>query len=173
MYDSGEFQVPRLGALSCVNGVGCAGDGVWGEADVRQQATLVFASGRASVSAVFKPAVEILPSVPATTSTAALPASTAVPELTLTISDLKGNIMPTGSQINLTTVDNSPNDPVRTRGFLGASCSLSGPTSYVVPNTLNRLVLNVALTTCTTRDAVNVVITTPLGLVTPFSFIVP
>ena len=174
VYDSGEFQVPRLGTPACVNGVGCAGDGIWGAADVRQQATLVLATGRASLSAVFQPAVQILPAVPAIGTTMALPASTAVPGLTLTISDLKGNSMPTGSKIELSIIDNSPYEPVTVRGGgLGGTCRISGPISYTVSNTLGQLVLNVALSTCTTGDAVNVVVTTPLGTATAATFIVP
>ena len=175
VYDSGEFQVPRLPTLACVNGVGCAGDGVWGAADVRQQATLVLATGAANPSAVFRPAVLILPPQPAVPpSIEDLPPSTRVPGVALTISDLNGNSMPTGSKIELTTTDNSLNAPILSRepASFGA-CSLSGPSSYTVPNTLSRLVLNLLLNNCTRGDAVNVVITTPLGFVTSAGFIVP
>ena len=172
VYDSGEFQVPRLGTPACVNGVGCAGDGIWGAADVRQQATLVLSTGSASLSAVFQPAIQILPAVPA----AFLPASTGVPGVTLTVSDLKGNSMPTGSKVNLSIIDNSPNDPVIARSTISptvGTCSISGPSSYSVPNTLGQFVQRVALNNCTSGDSVNVVVTTPLGTATSATFTVP
>ena len=175
VYDSGEFQVPRLLAPACVNGVGCAGDGVWGAADVRQQATLILATGRAAMTAVFRAPILILPSVPPVSpSTVTTPISTAVPGVVFEISDLNGNSVPTASVINLTTTDNSPSDPVTIRGSsTGATCSLSGPSSFTVANSLNKLFLDVALVTCTRGDAINLVVTTPLGFVSTASFIIP
>lgn len=51
-YDTGEFQVPRASVAACVAGTGCAGDGVWGAADVRKQNAIIFAGSTAVVSVV-------------------------------------------------------------------------------------------------------------------------
>ena len=175
VYDSGEFQVPRLLTPACVNGVGCAGDGLWGAADVRQQATLILATGQAAMSAIFRAPVEILPSVPPVSPSAATtPASIVLPRIVVTISDLNGNSMPTGSKIDLATTDNTIDAPVISRDPLAVgACRLAGPSLITVPNTLNRLVFNVDLNTCTSGDAVNIVVTTPLGFVTPARFVLP
>jgi len=79
-FDTGEFSVPRTGSLSTGNG--CPGllgrpgtcDGVWGAADVRKQAIVVFASSEANIVGT--------------------PTST---NLTVTVSDQNGTSMPTGS----------------------------------------------------------------------------
>ena len=87
-YDAGEFQQPRLGTSACVVGVGCAGDGVWGAADVRQQATVVFASSVAQIVGTI------------TTS-----------GISLIINDINNNSVPTGSTISAIPVDRtSPNN---------------------------------------------------------------
>ncbi len=175
IYDSGEFQVPRVSAPPCVAGVGCSGDGVWGAADVRRQATLVLASGEAFMQAVFKAPVMILPAVPPVSpSTTITSASFATPGLDLTIRDFNGNSVPTGSKIDISVIDNTPNDPITARGnSAGGTCSLSSQGSTVVPSTINPLVLSVVLKTCTSGDSVNVVVTTPLGFVTSQVFILP
>ena len=85
VYDSGEFQVPRLGAAACVNGGGCAGDGVWGEADVRRQGIVVFATSGAVISAV----------------------SQTGNNLVYTVADGNGNSVPTGSAIAVSSSSES------------------------------------------------------------------
>ena len=88
-FDNGEFQVPRLASSSVcttarnplpagVNaGVPGTNDGVWGEADVRQQGIVIFATGAAFISAVSQTGNNLI----------------------FTVADLNGNSVPTGSAI--------------------------------------------------------------------------
>lgn len=76
IYDSGEFQVPRVSVPACVAGAGCVGDGVWGAADVRMQGTIIFATGGAVIAGDATPA-----------------------RLFVTIADGNGNSIPTGSDV--------------------------------------------------------------------------
>ena len=188
-FDPGEFQVPRIAsASSCaqvtsalpsgaVFGVPNTKDGVWGAADVRQQATLVFASGAANISPTFQAAIEILPATPAVPpATTGFPASMATPGVNLTISDLNGNSVPTGSSIVVTATDNSPNAPVVTRDSISTtmgSCTIVGTNSFKVLNTLNSFVGSLVLKTCTSGDLISVTVTTPLGTVTSRGFAIP
>lgn len=79
-YDAGEFQVPRVGAGPCINGGTCPGDGVWGIADVRKQATIVFATGSALITAVSQTGNGLI----------------------FRVADLNSNSVPTGSVIAVT-----------------------------------------------------------------------
>lgn len=88
VYDTGEFQVPRASVAACVAGTSCAGDGVWGNADVRKQGTIIFATS----GAVIEP-------------TGSSPAG-----VSFVVADGNGNSMPTGSQITVTAIDNTAND---------------------------------------------------------------
>ncbi len=79
-YDAGEFTVPRSGSSTCTGGLaGRANtcDGLWGAADVRAVAKVIFASSAVSI-----------------TTTAA--SATAID---LSIADLNGNSPATGSSI--------------------------------------------------------------------------
>ena len=188
-FDSGEFQVPRIAsASSCaqvtsalpigaVFGVPNTKDGVWGAADVRQQATVVFASGAANISSTFQAAIEVLPATPAVPpATTGFPASTATPRVNLTISDLKGNSVPTGSSIAVTATDNSPNAPVLSRDggvtTIGG-CTIVGINSFTVLNTINSFATSLVLKSCTSGDLIEVTVTTPLGTVTSRGFTIP
>lgn len=189
IFDTGEFQVPRIASASAcaagnsalpsgaVFGVPNTKDGVWGAADVRQQATVVFASGAANISPMFQAEIEILPATPAVPpATTGFPASMATPGVNLTISDLKGNSVPTGSSIVVTATDNSPNAPVVTRDSISTtigSCTIVGTNSFTVLNTLNSFVASLVLKTCTSGDLINVTVTTPLGTVTSRGFAIP
>ena len=189
IFDTGEFQVPRIAsASSCaqvtsalpsgaVFGVPNTKDGVWGAADVRQQATVVFSSGAANISPTFQAPIEILPASPAVPpSTTGFPASMATPGVNLTISDLKGNSVPTGSAIVVTATDNSPNAPVIIRGSVASvigDCTIVGTNSFTVLNTLNSFTASLVLKTCTSGDLINVTVTTPLGTVTSRGFAIP
>ena len=80
-FVNGYFSVPRAGGSTCAGGFlgrpnSC--DGVWGAADVRQQAVVVFA-----------------------TSTANITATVSASSITTTISDRNANSMPTGSDVAL------------------------------------------------------------------------
>lgn len=88
-YDVGEFVVPRAGNATCaggLNGVPNTCDGVWGTADVRVQAEVIFAS---SVAVFSTPA--------ASTST-----------VTVDVADVNGNSMPSGSAISAEKLSGSP-----------------------------------------------------------------
>lgn len=155
-FDAGEFSVPRSGALS--TGSGCPGllgrpgtcDGVWGAADVRQQGVLVFASGTATISGV--------------------PSAIG---FDLTVQDVNGNSMPTGSVIQVTVKDNSEFAPVLTSPAgvdTFGTCELNSAASYVVSNRFGSFVAPLSLKSCTTSDIVSVRVTTPLGTVTTREF---
>lgn len=174
-YDAGEFQVPRTGTSACVVGQAqCTGDGVWGLADVRSQAIIIFASGTATISGSFLTAVEILP----VNTGGTYPASLVTPAINLTISDVKGNSVPTGSKVDIKTTDNTVSAPVlsRTAAVLdnnGAvvtpavetfgTCTLVSPATLTVPNALGPFGTQAVLKNCTTGDIVTVTVTTPLG----------
>ena len=88
IYDTGEFQVPRASVAACVAGTGCAGDGVWGAADVRKQGTIIFATSGAVITTT----------------------STTTTGVSFVVADGNGNSMPTGSVITVTAVDQTSND---------------------------------------------------------------
>ena len=170
----GEFSVPRAASLSnCGNSTAPTpqvGDGVWGAADVRRQVIMVFASGTADITGTFQNAIVILP------ATASYPASMATPGFNLTISDLNGNSVPTGSKIEVSVTDNTINTPVIARdsiSFTPGSCEVIGTQSFLVLNTLGSFASNVTLKNCTTGDLVSVKVTTPLGTVTSRDFAIP
>lgn len=162
-YDTGEFSVPR-NASSSTCGVGTlpspqSGDGVWGTADVRKQAVVIFATSQAAISGVFQP--------PLTTSITVGTTTTSVTEivgLDVTVSDLNGNSMPTGTVITLAVTDRTSD---------ANSCTIVGTSSITVPNTLSPLAVTAGFKGCRSGDLVNVRVTTPLGLVSQRDFLVP
>ena len=159
-YDSGEFQVPRLGAPACVNGVGCAGDGVWGAADVRRQATLVVATSRALIAVS-----SLVASTPIEGST---PTTNGLSQVDVVIADLNGNSMPTGTKIDLSTIDDGPTLGIRTSSGATAVkvCSLLSAASHIVGNTTAPKIISAVLGFCTAGDKLQVKVTSPLGEVT-------
>lgn len=176
VYDFGEFQVPRVLASAC-NASGCAGDGVWGAADVRKQATIVFASGEARIAGVFLAQVEILPAT--SVGVVDYPAFMVTPGVKLTINDLNNNSVPTGSTISVSVTDNTINSPMTAFGTLTGiplapgGCTVVGTSSFTVLNTLDSFITNIAFKTCATGDLVTVKVTTPVGTVTSRDFSVP
>lgn len=175
IYDFGEFQVPREGTSPC-NAAGCAGDGVWGAADVRKQATIVFASGEARIAGVFLNQVEILPA----TSVGGVnyPASMVTPGMNFTVSDLNGNSVPTGSKIDVSVTDNTVNSPLTVIASSGVpalpgDCEIIGTKSFDVLNTIGGFASRVTLKNCTMRDLLTIKVTTPLGTVTSRDFTIP
>ncbi len=154
-YDAGEFQVPRIGTNACVAGVGCAGDGLWGAADVRRQATVVFASSSAVITSGSL--------VAATPITGSLPATNGLAGVTVTIADTNGNSMPTGTKVGFVAIDDGAPVPGLATTTL---CALAGSTSYTVPNSLGAMSLFVPLSNCTVGDRLQVKVTSPLGIVT-------
>ena len=141
-YETGEFQQPRVGTAACVPGTGCAGDGVWGAADVRRQATVVFATGIASVVGLATPG-----------------------GISLALSDSNpnnSNSLPTGTTVAITPIDLTKNNNL--------SCAGAGDSSAKILNTLEATSMSFALKECDVGDAINVKVTTPLGTITSFTF---
>ena len=154
VYDSGEFQVPRLGAAACVNGRVCAGDGVWGEADVRRLGTVIYATSRASITVS-----SLVASTPIALSN---PTTNGLPQVDVVIADLNRNSMPTGTKVDVSTIDDGNSVP----GFIGANCRLSSAASYLVGNTTAPIIISAVLAFCTAGDKLQVKVTSPLGEVT-------
>ena len=144
-YDAGEFQQPRAGTAACTPGVGCAGDGVWGAADVRRQATVVFATGTAKVVGT------------ATTGGISLVISDNNPNNT--------NSVPTGSIVSAAAIDRTSANNL--------SCSIVGETSVNILNTLEATFTGFLFKDCAATDAVTIKVTTPLGTVTSTTFAIP
>jgi hypothetical protein len=139
IYDTGEFQVPREGVGVCTSGKSeCSGDGVWGAADVRRQATIIFASGAANITGV-----------------------ATVDGVSGLISDVNSNSMPTGSVVLATSVDRTDNSK---------ECSIAGPSSAIIPNTLSMISYGFSFTNCFVGDAVIITVTTPLKTETSATF---
>ncbi len=141
-YDAGEFQQPRAGTNACVPGVGCAGDGVWGAADVRQQATVVFATGTAQIVGSATPG-----------------------GIALVISDTNPNntnSIPTGSTVVATVADQTKNNNL--------TCGVSGRNSVTILNTLEATFTSFAFTGCASGDTVNIDVTTPRGTITSVTY---
>lgn len=146
--DAGEFSIPRAASASaCGNGVTPTttnGDGVWGAADVRQQGTIIFASGTAVVAEVSK-----------TTNT-----------VTYTVADVNGNSMPTGSTVTVTAVDGTSANQI--------TCTIKTGATFKIPNILVPVTASVGLSDCATGDAIYVDVKTPLGTQTPgFRIVLP
>jgi len=157
-YVDGYFSVPRAGATTCSGGFlgrpdSC--DGVWGAADVRQQAVVVFASSQAVITtSSLVASTLILNSNPVTNGLSAVD---------FVISDANGNSMPTGTDVVFSTIDDGSMVP----GFIGdTSCRLASGSSYVIENTVTPSVFSATLAYCTAGDKVQVKVTSPGGTVT-------
>ena len=156
-YIAGEFTVPRSAepAPNCPGATSATptpttGDGVWGAADVRKQAAIVFATS----GAVISPS-PVAP-VPGLTNSS----------LNLTVSDLNGNSMPTGTTIVITAGDNTP-------AAGSPTCTMFSGGTTVVPNTLTPWPVAAIYTGCQTGDFITVRVTSPLGTVTSQNYTVP
>ena len=163
LFDTGEFSVPRAADSStCAVGrspVPQSGDGVWGSADVRRQAIIIFATSQAVITGVFQP--------PVTSTTVVGTQTTSVTEtvgLDIIVADLNGNSMPTGSVITLSVTDRTSD---------ANSCVLVGTGSFTVPNTLSPVALTAGFKGCRSGDLINVKVASPLNLVTSRDFVVP
>ena len=133
--NNAEFSVPRTGTTPAI------GDGVWGAADVRQQHIIIFATSAAVI-----------------TPTAATPAG-----VSFVVADVNGNSMPTGSEITVTAVDQTPNS---------LSCGVAAGSKAVIPNTLDPFPWAASLKDCAVGDSIVIEVKTPkTGTVT--SRIVP
>ena len=164
VYQSGEFAVPRAAETGGTTPLPNQGDGVWGAADVRGQVVIVFSTD------------DFIVNSPSWLQTADPQWSGAMVAtgLTVSIQDLNGRSVPTGSTIAVAVTDNSPKlptdgDPVAP--IIG-SCSLVSQSHTAVPDSLEPLTLGLNLKQCVTGDQVGVTITTP-AMTKTFAFTVP
>jgi hypothetical protein len=154
VYNSGESQIPRDGVLACVDGIGCAGDGVWGTADVRRQVSILFASSSAVITSG---------SLTATTPyTGSTPLTNVLNSIAVTVADTNGNSMPTGTTVDVSALD----DGLEVPGKTGTNCTLTTSASYTIGNSYLPYVFGVGLKNCTAGDSVLIKVTSPLKLVT-------
>lgn len=162
-YVNGYFSVPRAGSSSCdrviagqTNFLGrpdsC--DSVWGAADVRQQAVVVFATSRAMITAGS--------TVASTPILGSNPSTNGLSTVSFVIADLNGNSMPTGTLVEFTAID----DGVSVPGFIGANCRVTSTSSYKVDNTVAPRAFLVTLAYCTAGDQIKAQVTSPRGTVT-------
>lgn len=164
-YVVGAFAVPRSGSTSVCSASSTptptSGDGVWGSADVRQQAVLIFATDLVKIG------------TPTWTSAVAPqwgPATLVTNQVVFVISDGNDNSVPSGSGLAIAVTDSSPKTP--TDGTTIGTCTLSSFSNDKVPNSLNPLSLVVSLKDCVAGDLVKLTVTTPSGA-TNFTAIVP
>ena len=153
----GEFSVPRsASASSCATGSSpspSSGDRVWGAADVRGQVLIVFSTD------------DLIITNPQPTS-AADPqwnSSQVTTKLTVSIQDLNGRSVPTGSTIAAEVIDNTakqPSDGNATAPTFG-TCALVSKSHTAVPDSLDPLKLTVDLKQCVAGDQISVTVTTP------------
>jgi hypothetical protein len=186
----GEFSVPRSASVSsCATGTTpspTAGDGVWGAADVRGQVVIVFSTDEsvvvgpplatAAVPAVFyalgdntAPTIKWIGGTDPQWS-----GQTVATGLMVSIQDMNGRSVPTGSPITVAVTDNSPKlptDGVTPTPLLG-TCALVSQSHTAVPDSLDPLIFSVTLKQCVTGDQVAITVTTPAGVKT-FPFSVP
>ncbi|MBI2769549.1 MAG: hypothetical protein HYX47_07995 [Burkholderiales bacterium] len=149
VFDTGEFSVPRTGAVTCggsTNGRPNTCDGVWGAVDVRAQANIVFSTSGANITGS-------LTNVVVGTST--------LGSLDVTVSDLNGNSMPTGSNIGIQVI--SANN---------SGCTAVLP-SAVIPNTRLPFRQTVSTSKCINGDRIVITVTSPLGTLSSQGFTVP
>ena len=167
-FVTGQFSVARsASSSSCATGAAPtpqAGDGVWGSADVRRQAVIVFSTNDFTIGG-------------ATWTTAVDPQGNngrVTTQLNLSVSDLNGNSIATGNGIAVAFTDNSlslPFDGGSPVGFIG-NCSATGQSHTSVPNSLAPLPLSVYLRSCVMGDQVRVTVTAP-RLTKSLNFTVP
>ena len=155
-YVAGEFTVPRAALTSAYSagvertvGEGVPGthDGVWGAADVRKQAVIVFATS----GAIITPSPVLL-----MTNN----------RFDFTVSDLNGNSMPTGTTIAVIAGDNTP-------AAGSPTCTMFSGGNTVVPNTLISWPVTATYTGCSTGDLITVTVTSPLGIATAATYLIP
>lgn len=162
-YVSGAFVVPRSASTSSCGTATTpsptAGDGVWGSADVRQQAVIVFSTDDIKVSGAS------WTSGPSTQWTGNVTTG-----LSVLVSDLNDNSVPTGSGIAAAAIDATLSTP--TDGTAFGTCTLVGVSNDTVPNSLGPLPLGISLKDCVSGDQVKITVTTPY-LTKAFTLIVP
>lgn len=155
-FVTGEFSVPRsASASSCATGSTpspSSGDGVWGAADVRGQVLIVFSTDDLTITNP-QPTSAVDPQ---------WSNSVVTTRLTVSIQDLNGRSVPTGSTIAAVAIDNSPKQP--SDGALApafGTCALVSQSHTAVPDSLNPLTLTLDLKQCIAGDQVSITVTTP------------
>jgi hypothetical protein len=161
-FVTGEFSVPRSASIStCGTGTTpspSAGDGVWGAADVRGQIVVVFSTD------------DFVIANPVWTSAAdpQWSGASVTTRLAVTIQDMNGRSVPTGSKISVDVQDNSPKSPsdggTPTPQF--GSCAIVSQSHTAVPDSLGPLTLTLNLKQCVPGDLINVTVTTPAQALT-------
>ena len=147
-YRLGEFSVPRGDAGTFV---ACAGgesgrpntcDGKWGAVDVRKQQLVIFAT-----------------SVPLDPSSTAIVTRSAI---SLSLSDLHGNSMPTGTALAAAKVAGSD------------TCSVKAISPLLIANTYDPSLVVMNLDKCAAQDVIRFTVTSPVTkTVRSFDFILP
>ena len=175
-FVAGEFSVPRSASTStCATAVAPGpnqGDGVWGAADVRGQVVIVFSTDDFIVAG---PGDALAPTAKWTSGPDSQWSNqTVVTGLTVSIQDLNGRSVPTGSTIAVAVTDNSPKlptDGAATSPTYG-TCALVSQSHTAVPDSLEPLTLGLNLKQCVTGDLISITVTTPAGALT-YSFSPP
>lgn len=160
-YVDGYFSVPRAGSAPCTQvipgqlsflGRPNSCDSVWGAADVRQQAVVVFATSRAVITAgsmVARSPIE-----------RSNPVTNGLFEVAVVIADGNGNSMPTGTKVEFSAID----DGVSVPGLdIVALCSVASTSSHVIESTVAPRPFLVDLRFCAAGDKVRINVTSPLG----------
>jgi hypothetical protein len=156
-FVTGEFSIPRsASASSCATGSTpspSSGDGVWGAADVRGQVLVVFSTDDLVITNL-------------QTTGAPDPqwsGARVTTNLTVSIQDLNGRSVPTGSTIAAVAIDNTPKLPSdgdpSTPTF--GTCALVSQSHTAVPDSLGPLALTLNLKQCVSGDQINVTVTSP------------
>ncbi len=167
-FVAGEFSVPRSASTStCGSGATPSptqGDGVWGAADVRGQVVIVFSTDDFVIQSPFWTQA----------ADAQWNNGVVTTGLSVSIQDLNGRSVPTGSSIAVAVTDNSPKLPTDGAAVapLIGSCALVSQSHTAVPDSLEPLTLTMNLKQCVTGDQVLITVTTPAGAQT-FGFSAP
>lgn len=154
IFDTGEFAVPRASSpSSCGAGVGplpMTGDGVWGTADVRRQAVIIFSTSSALITGAFKAVVGGVRN-----------------GLDFVVQDLNGNSVATGSTVFVSAGDRTSSNS-ETCGLNNALVYTDGliGLKYEVSNSMLPAAYSVGFKGCTAGDVINVQVTSPGGVVT-------
>lgn len=163
VHQPGEFAVPRATEPGGVTPLPSQGDGVWGAADVRGQVVIVFSTD------------DLVINNPVWTRAADPQWNNGfvATGLTVSIQDLNGRSVPTGSTIAVAATDNTPKLPTDGAAFpIYGTCSLVSQSHSAVPDSLDPLTLTLSLKQCASGDQVAITVTTPAGTKT-YAFATP
>lgn len=168
VYKTGAFAVPRSPSATSCNASATPtptkGDGVWGDADVREQGVIVFSTDE----------VVVTDPVWGSSPAAQWKNSVVTSRLSVNVADLNGNSVPTGSTIDAVATDSTPKLPSDGDALAPTfgTCTLLGISHTTVPNSLDPLPFSVFLKDCYSGDQVKITVTRPFA-VTSYTFSVP